>query len=108
MYTRHLTMRLKRNAAPELARTVEGVVLPLLRKQKGFRDQITFVAPERLEAVSVSFWDTKEDAEAYNLAAYPEALKSLSSVVEQNPKLQTFEVANSTLHEIAAQTVQSV
>jgi hypothetical protein len=105
MYARHLTMRLKKNAVPELTKTLEGVIVPLLRKQKGFRDQMTFVAPERLEAVSVSLWDTKEDAEAYNLAAYPETLKSLSGVVEQNPKLQTFEVASSTLHQLAAQAV---
>ncbi len=105
MFTRHVTMRLKRNAAPELTKTLEDVLIPLLRKQKGFRDEITFVAPERLEAVSVSFWDTKEDAEAYNRAAYPEALKLLSSVVENNPKVQTFEVATSTFHQLAARAV---
>jgi heme-degrading monooxygenase HmoA len=102
MFTRQVTMRLKRNAALELTKTLEAVIVPLLRKQKGFRDEITFVAPERLEAVCVSLWDTKEDAEAYNRAAYPEALQHLSHVVEKNPKVQTFEISISTFHQIAA------
>ncbi|MDT7542062.1 MAG: hypothetical protein QOE33_1966 [Acidobacteriota bacterium] len=105
MYTRHVTMRLKRNAAPELTKTLANVIIPMLRKQKGFRDEVTCVAPERLEAVSVSLWETKEDAEAYNRTAYPDALKSLASVVENNPKVQTFEVTNSTFHDIGVQAV---
>jgi heme-degrading monooxygenase HmoA len=105
MFTRHVTMKLKRNAAPELSKTFENVVIPMLHKQTGFRGEITFVAPERREAVSISFWETKEDAEAYNRAAYPEMLQSISTVVEKNPKVETFEVANSTFHRIAARAV---
>jgi heme-degrading monooxygenase HmoA len=103
MYTRHVTIRLKANSAAEFTRVIESEIIPLLRKQKGFRDEITFVAPERSEAVANSFWDTKEDAEAYNQAGYQEVLKTLSKVVEGTPKVETFEVANSTFHKIAAQ-----
>jgi heme-degrading monooxygenase HmoA len=102
MFSRHVTMKLKANAAPEFNRIIENEVLPLLRKQKGFRDEITFIAPERSEAVGNSFWDTKEDAQAYNSTGYPEILKALSKVVEGTPTVETFEVANSTLHKIAA------
>jgi hypothetical protein len=66
MYTRHVTIRLKANASAEFTRIIENEIIPLLRKQKGFRDEITFVAPERSEAVANSFWDTKEDVVAYN------------------------------------------
>ncbi|MGH9855720.1 MAG: antibiotic biosynthesis monooxygenase family protein [Blastocatellia bacterium] len=95
-------MKLKANSAAEFTRVIENEIIPLLRKQKGFRDEITFVAPERAEAVANSFWDTKEDAEAYNRAGYQEALTTLSKVVEGTPKVETFEVANSTFHKIAA------
>ena len=104
MFTRQITMRLKKGAAPELARLVESVVIPMMRRQKGFRDEITLVASDRLEAVSTSFWDTAEDAEEFNLKAYPEVLESLSRVVEKNPKAVTFEVANSTLHGVTSRT----
>jgi len=96
-------MKLRANYGAEFTRLIENEIIPLLRKQKGFRDEITFVAPERSEAVANSFWDTKEDAEAYNLAGYQEVLKTLSKAVEGTPKVETFEVANSTFHKIAAQ-----
>jgi heme-degrading monooxygenase HmoA len=102
MFTRHVTMKLKANSAAEFNRIIENKVLPLLRKQKGFRDEIILIAPERLEAVGNSFWDTKEDAQAYNSTGYPELLKTLSTVVEGTPKVETFEVANSTCHKLAA------
>ena len=102
MFGRHVTMQLKANSVVELPRIIENDVLPLLRKQKGFRDEISFVSSERSLAVGISLWDTKEDAEAYNRAEYPEVLKALSEVVEGTPTVETFEVANSTLHKIAA------
>ncbi len=105
MFTRQVTMRLKKGAAPELARIVERVVIPMMRQQKGFRDEITLISSDRLEAVSTSFWETAEDAEEFNLKAYPEVLASLSRVVEKNPKAVTFEVTNSTLHDVAGSTL---
>ena len=105
MFTRQITMRLKKGAAPELARLVERVVVPMMRQQKGFRDEITLIASDRLEVVSTSFWDTAADAEAFNLKAYPEVLESLSRVVEKNPKAVTFEVTNSTLHDVVGRTL---
>ena len=38
-------------------------VIPMLRKQKGFTDEITLVAAERNEVIAISFWDRREDAE---------------------------------------------
>jgi hypothetical protein len=95
-------MKLKTNSVVELPRIIESDVLPVLRKQKGFRDEISLVSPERSLAVGISLWDTKEDAEAYNRAGYPDVLKTLSKVLEGTPTVETFEVANSTLHKIAA------
>ena len=104
MFARHVTMKLKANSGAEFNRIIENEVLPLLRKEKGFRDEITFIATERSEAVGNSFWDTKEDAQAYNSSGYPEILKALSKVLEGTPTVETFEVASSTLHKVAAKT----
>ena len=68
MFTRNVTMKLKPNTAPEFKGLVENEILPLLRKQQGFRDEFTFVAPERSEVLAISLWESKEDAEAYNRA----------------------------------------
>jgi hypothetical protein len=95
-------MKLKPNSTSELNRIADNEIIPILRKQKGFRDETTFVAPERSEAIANSFWDTKEDAEAYNRTGYPEVLKTLSNVIEGIPTVKNFEFANSTFHKTAA------
>jgi hypothetical protein len=102
MFTRNVTMKLKPNTAPEFKGLVENEILPLLRKQQGFRDEFTFVAPERSEVLAISLWETKENAEAYNRAGYPEILKIVSKVVDGTPKVETFELSTSTLHKLAA------
>ena len=104
MFARHVSMKLKANSAPEFNRIIENGILPLLRKQKGFRDEITFVAQERSLAIGISLWDAKEDAEAYNRTGYPEVLKALLEVVDGTPTVETFEVASSTFHKVAAKT----
>ena len=102
MHTRIVTMKLKANSAGEFTRIIENDVLPLLRKHRGFRDEITCLAPERSEAVGISFWDTKADAETYNRSGYQDVLKALSGAVQGTPNVETFEVSNSTFHKIAA------
>src|SRR2546423_15627592 len=96
MFTRHVIMQLKATSAAEFTRTVEKEVLPMLRKQKGFRDEITFISTDNSEAIANSFWDTKEDAEAYNLAGYPQGLKALSKVVDGTTRAGTAALSNST------------
>ena len=102
MFGRQVTLKLKANSATELNRIAAEEILPILRKQKGFRDETTFIAPERSEAVANSFWDTKADAEAYDHTAYAEVLKTLSNVIDGTPTVKNFEFASSTLQQVAA------
>lgn len=102
MYTRNVTMKLMANSATEFTRLTENEIIPLLRKQPGFRDALTFIAPQGTEAMAISFWDSKEQAEAYNQTAYPEVLKTLVKVIEGTPKVQPFVISNSTFYKIAA------
>ncbi len=102
MIARNVSMHLKPNRVAEFTRTMDRKVIPLLRKQKGFQDELTFVASGGLEAIGISLWDQTEDADAYSRKIYPEVLKALADVVEGIPRLQIFEVANSTFHVLAA------
>ena len=102
MFGRQVTFKLKANSGTELSRIVEDEILPILRKQKGFRDETTFIAPERSEAIANSFWETKADAEAYDRTAYADVLKTLSNVIDGTPTVKTFEFANSTFRRVAA------
>jgi hypothetical protein len=102
MYARNVSMHLKANTAGEFTQTFEKDVLPLLRKQNGFRDEISFLAPDRSAAVAISLWDRKENADNYSRDIYPQVLTSLAKVVDGTPKVEAFEVSNSTFHKIAA------
>ena len=102
MYARRVSLQLKPNSAAEFARQLEQQIIPVLRKQKGFQDEITFVAPTGSEAFGVSLWDNKENADAYNRGPYAEVTKMLANLVEGTPRVDTYEVSNSTFHKIGA------
>ena len=102
MFSRNVTMKLKPNCVAEFTRTVEQEIIPLLRKQNGFQGEIAFVAPNGTEALGISLWDRKENAEAYHRGAYQEVLKTLAKVVDGTPEVRNFEVGTSTFHKIAA------
>ena len=101
MFGRRVSMQLKPNSNAEFTQRIEKDILPLLRKQKGFQDEITFVVPGGTEAFGISIWDKAEDAEAYNRGTYPAVLKILSTLTEGTPKVETYEVVSSTFHKIA-------
>jgi heme-degrading monooxygenase HmoA len=103
MFARSVSIQLKPNSAAEFNRTIKNEILPLLRKQKGFRDELTLVAPDGSRVVAISVWDQKENADAYSREAYPEVLKTLGKVTEGTPQVQTYEVSISTFHKTAAQ-----
>ena len=102
MFARKVSMHLKPNSVAEFAQRLDKEIIPLLRKQKGFQDEITFVAPSGTEAFGISLWERAENAEAYNRGTYPEVAKILARVVDGTPQVETYEVSNSTFHKIAA------
>jgi hypothetical protein len=72
----------------------------MLRKQHGFKDEITFAGPGGVDVTAISLWESKTDAEAYNTDIYPQVLKTLARFIEGTPKVQTSDVVTSTLHKI--------
>jgi hypothetical protein len=55
-----------------------------------------------LEAIEISMWDQKANADAYHRRTYPAVLKALAEVLEGTPQVQTYDVSNSTFHTILA------
>lgn len=102
MYARRVSLQLKPNSAAEFTQQLEKKIIPMLQKQKGFKDEITFVAPGGREAFGVSLWDNKESADVYNRGPYAEVSKILEKLVVGTPRVDTYEVSNSTFHKIAA------
>jgi heme-degrading monooxygenase HmoA len=101
MFARNVSMHLKPNTLAEFTRTFEKEVVPVLRQQKGFKDEITFAIPGSTDVIAISLWDSKESADAYNTNTYPQVLKTLDRVIDGAPKVRTSEVVHSTFHKIA-------
>jgi hypothetical protein len=102
MFARKVSMHLKKNGVAEFTRRLDKDVIPLLRRQKGFQDEITFVTLTGLDAFGISLWDRTEDADSYGRGAYVQVAELLATVVEGNPVVETYEVSNSTFHKIPA------
>ena len=100
MYARNVSFRLKSNMQSDYTHTFENQVLPLLRKQKGFKDEITLSNPGSQDAVAISLWEHKDNADDYNTNTYPEVLKTLTNVIDGTPRVQTFETVISTFHNV--------
>jgi hypothetical protein len=100
MYARNVSFRLKSNMQSDYTRTFENQILPLLRKQKGFKEEITLANPGSLDAVAISLWDSKANAETYHTTAYPEVLKTFAGLIDGTPKIQTFDEVTSTFHNV--------
>src|SRR5450432_3335931 len=105
MFARNISFHLKSNMLPDYTRTFEKDVLPLLRKQNGFKDVITFAGPGEIDVTAISLWENKADADAYNTNTYPQVLKTLARFIEGMPQVHTFDVVTSTLQQHELVTV---
>ncbi len=103
MYARNVTFHLKANNLSDYTRTFEKEVLPLLRKQNGFKDEITFCGQGGIDVTAVSIWENKKDADNYNTNMYPQVLKTLARFIDGTPQVHTFDVVTSTIqqHQLA-------
>ena len=100
MFARNVSFHLKSNMLSDYNRTFDKDILPLLRKQNGFKDEITFSGPGGIDVTAISLWDNKASAETYNTNTYPEVLKTMAKFIEGTPRVQTGEVLTSTCHKI--------
>ena len=102
MFARSVSFHLKPGHAAAFTQLLAKDIIPTLRKQKGFQDEIALVAPGGGDAVGISLWDLKEDAETYARSAYAGVLKSMGPVLEGTPSVQTYDVSTSTFHKAVA------
>jgi len=100
MFARKLSIRLQPNKFAEFTKTLEKNVIPLLRKQQGFRDELILATPDSVDVLAISLWDTEKHAATYDGGTYKDVLKILESMTAGTPKVETSEVISSTFHKI--------
>ncbi len=104
MFTRIVELTTKPGKNEQLSATINDKVLPILKKQKGFVDEMVFISDkEDNRVLGISFWNTKEDAEQYHRAEYPKVQEVIRPLLDAEPVIRTFDVHTSTTHKIAAE-----
>jgi len=103
MFTRIVECTVKPDKKDEIQQRLRNEVLSLLQKQPGFVDEVTLLSehdPERM--VAISFWKTREDAERYHRETFPRVQDIIKPALKNPPKVETYNVEDSTIHRIAA------
>jgi heme-degrading monooxygenase HmoA len=89
--------------ANQTCKNINDKVLPILKKQQGFVDEIVLVSTTDPNHVwAQSFWNTREDAERYNRDQYPKIREMIQDVLASEPVVETYDVHLSTSHRIVA------
>jgi heme-degrading monooxygenase HmoA len=94
-FARNVHFKIKNGKEKEFTTLFENEVIPMLRKQSGFQNELTFVNPD--EAIGVSLWDNRKSAEAYQASTYPQILAKLNPVIVGTPTVKTYDVTATTL-----------
>lgn len=102
MYARQVSMDLNPNSLKDFNQKLESEIIPLLRKQAGFMDEITFVEPGDKRVFAISLWNSKQDAETYSQKSYADVTRMLSKLIQGTPQVKTFDVTHSTFHKLGA------
>jgi hypothetical protein len=105
MFARNVSIHLKPNTLNDFKQTFEKEIVPMLRKQTGFRDEVALSGDNDVYVTAISFWDSKEQADVYNSNTYPIVLKTLDKYLDGPPKVRTSGVISSTSHKVTAAQV---
>ncbi len=92
-YARDVHFQIKSGKETELNNLFEKEVLPMLRKQSGFQEEVTLVNPKGAQFISL--WDNRKNAETYATATYPQVLAKLTPFIDGTPKVETYDTASS-------------
>ncbi len=95
-FARNIHFQIKEGKETEFSKIFETNVLPILRKQNGFKEELTLISKEG--ALGISLWDNRESADTYNSATYPRVVEMLQPVISGTPKVTSYEVGVTTLH----------
>jgi heme-degrading monooxygenase HmoA len=76
------------NKNEEFQTLFRNEILPTLKKQDGFKDELLLVKDQHVLAISV--WNDMDSARKYETATYPQLDKKLRPVMSGNATVETF------------------
>ena len=94
-YARNVQFTVRFGKVDEFNRLMNTEILPLLKNEKGFCQDLTLLHGNK--GISTSVWDDRACAETYNTKTYPEVLKKLNPVLEGTPRVETYDTVLTTV-----------
>jgi heme-degrading monooxygenase HmoA len=91
MYIRVINSQLVAGKTDEAVSIWSDKVAPGLKQAKGFKGAYLVGNRETGKGITLTIWETKEDADAMN-AALPQTLALFEGLFAAQPSLETFEV----------------
>jgi len=95
-FARNVHFTVRNGKVDEFNRLMNTEILPLLKNEKGFRQDLTLLGSNT--GMSISVWDDRACAETYNTKTYPEVLKKLNPILEGTPRVDTYETILTMVH----------
>lgn len=102
MYMLRIDGTLKPGKKDEFLKAWSSQILPLLKKQSGFIDEILLFESNTNEGCGLSLWKSQKDAERYHREVFNQGLAHVGPFLQGAPTIRNFEVAASETFHITA------
>jgi hypothetical protein len=103
MYMLLIDGEIKAGKKNEFVNAWRSQILPLLKKQSGFVDEILlFESAPSHAGVGLSFWKTQHEAEHYRKEVFPKGKDSVQHLINGAPSIRGFEVEAAETFKIAS------
>jgi len=93
-------MTVKAGAVEAFTELIESDIVPLVRDLEGFQDALTLMVPGGREAIGISVWSRRVDADRYGRGTEKEVMSRLAPLLDDAGTATTFRLSNSTFHKI--------
>jgi heme-degrading monooxygenase HmoA len=91
MYARVISSQLLPGKTDDAVSVWRDKVAPTIKQAKGFKGAYLVGDRETGKGITITLWETKEDADALN-AALPQTLALFDGLFAAQPSLETYEV----------------
>jgi hypothetical protein len=90
MYVRTVSFVVKPFEIKRFCKCVDEIARDIASKQPGFVEHVVLISEQEKRLVTVSFWQTKAEADCYHDEVFPSALRRLDSMIDSGPVIQYY------------------
>ena len=105
MYMMFIEGELKPGKKDEFLNAWSSQILPLLKKQDGFVDEVLLFEEGSEQPRGLSFWETREQCEHYQREVFPQAKNFVQHLMHDKPKIRSFDVEAAEIFKITQRKV---